>query len=834
MPHDHQSIAREGRLTLDLTGRQASALRRATLNGDYNLLLGAGASRDSLGPEGKPLPTSQQLIQELVQTFDIPVESGDLLWRVYDRAVNSVGESEVYRWMRKRFWHVRPPDWMDIYARMPWSAVWTLNVDDTYESAYARVRTELSRSLVTLNWDDDFRYSRDLAVVHLHGCVDTPQPRKLVFSLSEYASAAVSRAAWPANFRDVYGISPFVILGARLRDEPDIEAVISNRRPTHDAPSFYVSPEISPAMHADLTNWNLIPVRMTAEEFSLEWTILTGLELDREPEALEEITYRLGRQFVELRTNQPPQAPHSHDFLGGDAPLWPDIVRDYYAELQWIQQASADCNQLGLTSPPSSVVVYVGHRLVGRSTGLLALARLLRSQSWRTFLFSADTRPDVDALLRFGADGRAIALFFDGVADIAEDIALLTRRARSSNLKIASIAVDHSNNTENILGRIEGRLLVHQRVGVINHKLTRLDASRLVDKLESVGRLGFLESDRRDSRRIAHFRNRGIFDAMAQLENAPGFGRRIGELVGQIQDPRDIELLLLSSMAARVERTLLTVDAARMLGVESDQLVRQIRSASIPLKAVVTSDGVRITTRHRWLALNHCITRLGTSRSMEFLGDALRRVAPFLNRRSQRERNATTMLAGSLMSRRNMIATFPEVELDNWYESLDSAFGSWSARYWEQRAITARHAGYGDPATLAKAESFALRAVGIVRDAYSLTTLGTVLLDKAAFSPSVDVAAYYNRAIGAYEDANIDMGTNLVGWFAYLRHALNVLRRLQAAENEEKGLLEEIGRDWIRISSDVGVIANQNDQTQRTLDGLKRQFERLMASEPTM
>lgn len=482
-------------MTFDLTKDQEAALKRAALNGDYNLLLGAGASHHSVGGSGEPLPVAADLAALLAETFNVALEDGDLLWRIYARVVDEVGEAEVYAWLKARFWDVTPPGWMDVIARTPWAIVWTLNVDDTFERAYNRVKSETSRPLSTVNWDDEFRLGRDLSVVHLHGCVDHDHPRKLVFSLSEYARTAATGAAWPTNFRDIYGISPFVVIGSRLRDEPDIEAIVSRRAPVHAAPSFYVNPNISPATERDMRRWKLVPLRMTGHEFATIWPSLTGMSLDEAPTRQEEIALRVGRQFVELRTNiSSKKQLIGHDFLGGDEPVWVDIQENRYAELDWIRQAFSDCMSLGTNVPAVSAIVYVGRRLTGRSTGLLAIGRKLRSLSWRTFLFVGDERPDTDAILRFAADGKAVALLFDSVADIAEDVDSLLHDARLSDLSLVCVAVDNVDKVTNIIGRLEEAYLVHRRIGTINFRLSNTDGGRLVDKLESVGRLGILRN----------------------------------------------------------------------------------------------------------------------------------------------------------------------------------------------------------------------------------------------------------------------------------------------------------------------------------------------------
>jgi len=809
----------------NLTNRQKRALRRAVLAGDYHLMLGAGASRDSVSPDGTRLPGSGELAEELSREFKVPLEERDELWRVYARAVEVAGKDAVYLWLRGRFWGVTPPAWLDTYARTPWSCVWTLNIDDSFETSYARIQSPESRSLSTTSWDDEFRLGQSLPVVHLHGCVDRDDPRDLVFSLSEYHSTAVGRAAWPINFRDVYGVSPFVIIGARLRDEPDIEAVVANRSPTHDAPSFYVSRTISPATEQDLRRWNLIPVQMTGERFASVWRDLTGLALDQAPTPRAEIALRIGRQFRELHLGSGGRRPQGHDFIGGDQPIWHDIQQSRYAELDWIRQACADVRQLGDSVPASSVIVYVGERLTGRSAGLLAVGRELRARSWRTFLFVGDERPDVEAVLRFASNGRPVALLFDGISDIADDISDLIHHSRNADLEVAIVGVDHVGRTASIVGRIENVYLVHRRIGTIGSRLSTTDSRRLVDKLDSLGRLGVLEAERRDQRRVAHFRNKELFDSMARLENAPAFGRRIGELVESLESNLQMKILLLAALASRVDRRFRVIDAGRMAGIESEQVVRMARDDD-RFGAIIWTDGQWVRTRHRWLALEPTVRRLGEPEALSTLGQALSRSAPRLGLASNRARNATALLVGSFMSYDNLVQLFPAADLDTWYESLQPTYGAWSARYWEQRAIMCRRLGRIRAEMLAKAESFALRAVSIVRDSYSLTTLATVLLAKAATVSTADVETYYDRAYEACIAAGDQDPSNFVTWLAFLRYSLEVLSRGSERMHGERSLpsvfFDRVNEDWVRVSTNIAAIAGGSESTLEQLRDLRR------------
>lgn len=816
----------------DLTIEQMTALKRAVRNGEYHLLLGAGSSLDSINKFGENLPNSGELISQLSKTFQVPSEPGDLLWRIYDRAVEATGNTRVYDWLKKRFWGVKHPYWMEYYARSPWSTVWTLNIDDSFESAYRNISGETTRELETLNWDDPYRYGKKLNVIHLHGVLDTEEPRRLVFSLREYAGSAAERAAWPANFHDSYGNSPFVILGARMRDEPDIEAVVAGRQPSSSAPSFYVSRKISDAMRNDLLRWGLVPVQMTAEDFVLAWSELTGLDLETEFSTELELGIRIGQQFAELTTNNRAKKEPGHDFLGGDEPVWDDIQDGLAAELEWVTKATIDSKQIGKRLNNSSILAFTGRRLTGRSTGLLQIGHHFRKNSWRTFIFRHDGRIDTDALLAYAADGKSIALLFDGATDIADDLDRLTNDARATGCSIVSIIVDDINREANILGRVNQANLAFGRIANINGKLTKVDAARLIDSLARVGRLGFAEA-LNDSGRIKHFAGKELFDSMAQLENAPGFGSRVEQLTSTLHDDYKIHLLLLASYAAQVGRRLLVIDAGRMVGLNSDHLVRIIQ-VDDELSSLLATDGTNIRTRQRWMALKPLVKAIGTERSAHLLAESVRKVSSRLNQQSLRERNPTAMLIGSFMIQRNLKEAFPGANLDLWYSSLLDVFGSWSARYWEQRAILARQESRHDASLLAKAESFALRATQLVPDTYSYTTLGTIFMEKAA-NNQYDLFEYYRRAFEAFENAaKLDSAkANIVTWTAYLRSTIRVLARMTAhssstAESPEfEKLWFQIREDWVRIFTQLRLMSASSEELQADLIRLQSLYSKL-------
>lgn len=828
-------------IDIDLSPPQLEALRLAARSSRYHLLLGAGASFGSRSADNRLLPGGAGLADEIAANFGVAKEDGDLLWRVYDRAIAKHGEAAVYGWLRSRFHNVRPPAWMQKYARFPWERVWSLNIDDAFQSSYASVATSASRPLETASWNTAASPDKSLTVVHLHGHVHNDEPSELVFSLSEYYQAAVSAATWPFIFRDQYGVKPFVVIGARLRDEPDLEAVI-RRRPEHDAPSFYVSPDISDGLAEDLKSWRLIPVRATAEEFTAVWAELTKMDLDETPTRPEEYALRLARQFRELRPDSPGKEPQKHDLLGGDEPRWTDVAPTSVrppvpAVTGWTSAAMGRIGKM-LGKEASSCLIFVGDRLSGRSTGLLQIAYGFARASRRVFLYTADELPDGEAILQFASDGKAVLLVFDGVADFAADIGNIVGDARAAGLSVSCLAVDLTENRDSILGHIPAGLLAGQVINSIPRRLDRQDAAALVKRLYEAGRLGKIEGWHKEKggfqRLVRYFLNQEIFSQMAGLEDAPGFGRRVGQAVDDLKSDEDIQIAFFASLASRVDRKITVVELGRMSGIPPEEVLRRMRG-STRLGALFGVNGDYVESRQRWLALEPLIHRLRPEVALLTLADGIRRLKPNISQRGNRQRNTADTLVGSLMSHRYLASIFPGQPLERWYKSLVPTFGDWSGRFWEQRAIANREASSRDPGASARAESFARRAVSITNDTYSNTTLGTVLMARAAEFIRFDLPSgfeYYEKGFEAFEEAQRKDPGNIITWWALLRYSLRVLEQLNLHEGdvppEDRQKLEG---DWTSTHDKLRIVLAASPESAHDLDDLKTRFASLARGE---
>ncbi|MBE1538983.1 SIR2 family protein [Micrococcus yunnanensis] len=735
---------------------QLAAIRRAMYAGDYNLFLGAGASRDALSRSGDALPGAAALSNELAEHFEIPMDSGDTLPTIYDRALRKGGPGAMSRYLLDRFSGVRHPHWMENLARFPWRRIWTLNIDDSFESSLRAVALDDTRPWRSLSWLDEFQDNPGLDVVHLHGML-TPasEQQSIIFSLSEYATGASSRSAWPKLLNDTYGIKPFVIIGAQLVNEPDINPIVRNIRPRHAAPSFYVSRTISSSMRFDLESWGLIPVEMEAGKFSEEWSDITGLDLSTTPSRAIELGLRMGEQFRRPKfstvVGRGATVDH-HDFHGGDQPTPSDAAEGRIAHTTWVRNAITEARAVATskTTHSSYLIAFLGSRWTGRSATLLEVGRTLQDLSWTVLEFKSEGRIDIDPILQYASTGISLALLFDGISEVVDDIDRLIDFARRAKLNLLVIGVDDRSQTSRIVSEITESFVYGNTMRSIPHRLGGADADALIETLREFGRLGSISRDKHPMQR-RHFSGKSLFNAMAGLENAPGFRRRIRDFLDRERLSEYADILVIASLADFVGERITLLDLAALTGIGSS-LLSQVIQENRAIGQLLSTDGEYVRCRQRNHLLPSVVDHFGAEFCSLVVRNSIIQAAPRLNNASARSRSRLSRLVAKFMRHRTLSQVFRRVDLNEWYESLRPIFGDWNGRYWEQRAIYARENAKRDPKLLGPAESWASRAVQMSTDSYSLTTLMTIYLTKASIS-EYSFDHYFDQACKAHEDA---------------------------------------------------------------------------------
>ena len=188
-------------------------LAEGIAQGEYSLLLGAGASIGAIGGNGRPLPTGTGLRDALVKDFEIEAGGETIsLLQAYSY-LRSHDPERLAKYLREWFVDCQPT-WQPNLAEFNWSRIWSLNIDDVAEKAFSKQ----GRPVKSLAWNERFsdRDSLDAQqIIHLHGLASRLEIGKsnedvLVFSILEYVRAVSSPHTWHKVFLDQFADHPFL------------------------------------------------------------------------------------------------------------------------------------------------------------------------------------------------------------------------------------------------------------------------------------------------------------------------------------------------------------------------------------------------------------------------------------------------------------------------------------------------------------------------------------------------------------------------------------------------------------------------------------------------
>ena len=316
-----------------LPNSERSRLLAGLMAGRYTLLLGAGFSSAATSADSKPLPLTNELVDELARKFG--KSKGHPLHRLW----GSLGKPDRENYLVERFKGCIVPDSLRVLSRFFWERIYTFNVDDVVESIYDK--KNLRQYLDILNYSDPFKDpSSPVAVqlVHLHGSVLRPNAG-FVFSTQELGRAAVSSLSWMEILADEFVSSPFIVVGCSL-DEFDLEASLSSRQGATPSiepiPSVFVAREIDDVLRSTCDRFGLIPIEATAEHF-FSWllNLLPEPPIPKKFKLNPSEIYRIlpsefsnrifSRQFLLVKEKELPEPLVDHDFREGWEPTWRDI-----------------------------------------------------------------------------------------------------------------------------------------------------------------------------------------------------------------------------------------------------------------------------------------------------------------------------------------------------------------------------------------------------------------------------------------------------------------------------------------------------------------------------
>lgn len=784
------------------------ALLEGMVRRQYHLLVGAGINSDCISGDGKPIPNANVLANQLITDFGLKTGGEDVdLKRAYENIEDLRDQQGRNRtqYFKARFSNCTP-SWQGLIFHLGWRRIWTLNVDDVLENAFDRYvsETKTQRKLNRYTWRDLFaelgRENDDIQIVHLHGFADSTD--NFIFSITEYLRAITTKKTWHPVFGDEYQGEPFVIIGAKIRDEIDFSESIrlgSKSRELLGRPSIIVLKEITELQRTEFRKYGLVPVKCDAKTF-IERLIPDVISLEAKlaktvvPGSYPALPFQARvflEQFRALRTNKEEQiTPFGHDFYAGYEPIWADILNEYDVRFEAIDNAYEELVSIIKSDTDQKIYYISGDPGSGKSAILFRIARDLIALGKDVFLFRSEERPSVNSVLWWLKHSPNTILLFDNIADFLGEIGQLCEVCRTEKVRLLIVATERTRREGIIVDELEYNFLQKYKKTPLGY-LSDSDINKLIDKLRNQGRLGKITrkfvGEQRDYFRKTS--NRQLFPAMADLEGGQGFVRRITkEYQNDIkaQELKHVYALVCISHALGYALPIGIISST--VGIPVNKIAYEVSSGQ--LFRIVVFDSKGLKARHRVIASNLIEKVFNNKERYELVKNLAIHLSPHISISAIQQKTLYYRIIKELMDERIILDWLDPVLAQKFYSNL-LPYYDWNARYWEQRALAEASMNHLDPAM-----SFAETAVARNRDPFTLNTLGTVLL-RTACSPDYSGAAgtldlYWKGVGNLHESLDIGQGRFPHPYTTFFTHTLGYVQ----LHFKNKEINRDIIREW--------------------------------------
>lgn len=591
-------------------------LRRQLSRGEVILFTGAGFSVGCSNALGERLPLASELTRLLwrVAFPSDEYESGTALGEAFEVAVRQ-NRRATHELLQSRLTidASKIPEWYKPYMHGPWHRVYTLNFDNFWDSAPIVDPQARQLMVVSAIEDEPIPSNSKGEVVHLNGRLD--EFPRVTLSPRQYGERATTFDKWYSLLmQDLFG-HPFLFVGTELDESLLWEYMALRRRRTsrsgeHRPRSFLVTPSISAAKRALLSELNIDLVEATAEEFAV-------LVLDEMSAAMREGSELLiGRRtrpksisIIEdvsvLRGREVPAGFDSTEFLRGRAPIWHDLRTTLMVERD---SDRALFDRIG--DLDKAVLVVTGTAGTGKTCSMMQAAARMQEEGQRVYWFSASEHSELRLhdLKERVKSVKPDYLFVDDADSFGRVSGQFISEVAASVPEMKVIAGVRAN-------RISRAGLESRRIGAEELTipgLTDPDIDILIEALDVANRLGFLKGKTREQQRREFQKSfdRQLLVAMLEATSGERFEDLIKRECEELESPA-FEIYATASVATAVGLT--TTRDEVLLAVEGDRsdAAGELRRL-VDRRLLVGDDYGAIRARHRVIA-EQCLAYLRDS-----------------------------------------------------------------------------------------------------------------------------------------------------------------------------------------------------------------------------
>ena len=470
------------------------------------LFTGAGFSLGAKSQAGKNIPTATKLTKLLwnIAYPDHEFESESELQDVFQAAASSAG-NKTKRLLEDLF-IVDPRSIQEYHLRLldlPWSAIYTLNIDDLIEKALSKQGVKVDSISALRPSSDLFAPTHKTRIIHLNGVLNDA-PERITFSRLQYASRT-NDSLYAMLVRDLR-FRPVVFIGTSLeeklfwhyitlRGDPPQKRNEKELRPK----SYLVIPDLSLAKASILARYNIHWFKGTSEQFLARVIakIDDGISSGKSQQRSQSSQAKAPNQ-LEYLAKLSVASPAPSEYLFGAEPCWDDAMSGRIA----IRPSSASLDDLirqTLSTRTAPNLVFVsGTAGTGKSSMMMMAALHWQAQGHTSVWVSREAAFNLSAIEDLIRKDETIRLVFFEDADLLRGaLPSMTDRMLSDKPAVCIVAECRSSKIDSVQG---SRSL--PEIGAVEFTVPHLvddDIAVLLEVLEKENRLGQLQGMDRDS-----------------------------------------------------------------------------------------------------------------------------------------------------------------------------------------------------------------------------------------------------------------------------------------------------------------------------------------------
>lgn len=584
-----------------------------------------------------------------------------------------------------------------------------------------------NKRIYSFRWHEEFRprdrNASEIQLVYLHGKASFLRDidDEVIFSLKEYLAVSELSYGWHSEFKSDWVKKPFIVCGARLQDEFDLELVLdfgNKSRERGGCPSLVVLRSFKPGQADRFRRRGLIPVQSEGEQFfkALNSDLIKWRGGEKSSEiphiSIEEVMAKFKK--LKLESN-PPRRPL--DFYSYSEARWEHVIQDLDAPFIEIKTS---IDWLKVERPPRMRVILIsGGYISGKTTAALRIGADLARQGYEAWLFRAEESVNKDRVIEF-AKKRKSVFIFDDCADFSSALYEISVAAEREGVEVIVIATTDKQR----LRAVKADLISSDLLECQIDPLTRANFINIFEKRNAKGRLGqwssFSGNPQKAWKEFAKNYSGKLLEWLESLENSQSYRDAISNLILQGKNSSGEALSLLVATAA-----------VHRFGYSLPFHVAEEFLSKNELEAVFDDDGELNDVgylddkgaRLRSKALSKFAwEKISTDLRFQFILSIAKKLSPLVTPKTISMRTQAYLIIKNIMDHESICRDVGGIgEAEKWYSELESSFG-WNARFWEQRALLWSDSGQHD-----KAYSYAKKAVSILeRDSFPHTTLGKI------------------------------------------------------------------------------------------------------------